>query len=324
MSDRRSQSRAEVVRQRRSQQTARRASDSAARIRSAPATVTARGTAAAFPTPARKPARPALRRYENAAGLSLNGTRVHVPALPQIRIGWRWASAAIVVFAFWALYMLWSLPQFRVSQAQVTGNQRIATAEIDAALGLRGQPVFSLDPRDIERAVRLAYPDLASASIGISFPAVVQVNVVERQPVIAWAQDNAVTWVDQGGIAFPPRGQAAGLIAVIASGRPPALAADPLADPLSAPPFITPGLVATLQALAPYVPAGTPILYDPRYGMGWQDNRGWLVYFGPNSGRMQLKLRVYESLAAWLIGRGIQPRLISVAYPDAPFYRLGQ
>lgn len=326
MSDRQSQSRAEIVRQRRSQQNARRVSDSATRIRSVPTTVTTRGTGTLRPAPARKTtARPATRRYENAASLTLNGAQLRVPALPQIQMGWRWASAVIVIFTFWALYMMWSAPQFRVSEARVVGNQRLSNAEVNAALGLYGQPSFSLDPQDMQRALRLAYPDLSGASVSVSFPASVQVTVVERQPVIAWQQDNAVTWIDQNGIAFPPRGQAAtSLIPVIANGRPPALAADPLADPLSAPPFITPTLVATLQTLAPYVPAGTPILYDPRYGMGWQDSRGWLVYFGQNTGKMQLKLRVYETLAAWLTQKGITPKLISVAQPDAPFYRLGQ
>jgi hypothetical protein len=55
--------------------------------------------------------------------------------------------------------------------------------------------------------------------------------------------------------------------------------------------------------------------------MGWKDNRGWEVYFGQNSGEMTLKLRIYQALQDDLTKKGITPSLISVAYPDAPFYR---
>ncbi len=63
------------------------------------------------------------------------------------------------------------------------------------------------------------------------------------------------------------------------------------------------------------------MIYDPQYGLGWQDPRGWSVYFGQNTQNIAMKLEVYQSLVENIISQGIQPTLISMAYPDAPFYK---
>jgi hypothetical protein len=64
--------------------------------------------------------------------------------------------------------------------------------------------------------------------------------------------------------------------------------------------------------------------YDPQDGLGWTDSRGWKVYFGTNAKDMPLKVRVYQSLVDSLMARGLYPAFISVAYPDAPYYRMAQ
>jgi hypothetical protein len=218
------------------------------------------------------------------------------------------------------LYWLWTSPQFAVSNAEVTGNVRLSTGDINSVLALNGRAIFTVNPRGLEQALRVSFPDLARVSVSVAFPNRVSVTVFERTPIIAWQQDNALAWIDAQGVAFPPRGQVEGLIPVIAGGAPPK-AQVASSDPLSAPAFLSSGLLNALQILAPYVPDGSAILYDPTYGMGWKDNRGWVVYFGQNSGEMALKLRIYQALQDDLTKKGITPSLISVAYPDAPFYR---
>ena len=49
-----------------------------------------------------------------------------------------------------AIYLAYNLPYFRVTQAQVTGNQIISLDEINAVMGVAGQPVFTLKPDEIE------------------------------------------------------------------------------------------------------------------------------------------------------------------------------
>jgi hypothetical protein len=89
--------------------------------------------------------------------------------------------------------------------------------------------------------------------------------VTERQPIIQWQQDGGYAWIDETGTAFRPRGEAQNLIVVQA------LAAPAIDEPFPGR-HVGPAAVhfqetvKALVALAPYVPPGTPILYDPASG----------------------------------------------------------
>jgi hypothetical protein len=83
-------------------------------------------------------------------------------------------------------------------------------------------------------------------------------------------------------------------------------------------------MVKSIQILAPSIPAGTTMVYDPRYGLGWLDARGWQVSFGIDARDMALKLQVYQSLVTSLTQQGIIPTFISVQYANAPYYRMSQ
>jgi len=286
--------------------------------------LTARGVVNDFAFQRRK--KVARRRFD--ALLSLPRPALRPLALPHfhLRLGWRLLSFVLVVVLGVALYLLWSMPQFRVSAAQVTGNQRLTANEIDAVLGLAGLPIFTLTPAQIEAQALRNYPELASVTASISLPNLVAVHVTERQPVILWQQDGGFTWIDATGVAFRPRGEAPGLVVVQALAAPPAPPPAPAPEPgaLAPPAFISAETVNAILTLAPFVPAGTPILYDPMAGLSWNDGRGWQAVFGSGAGDMPIKARVYQALVDNLSGRGIRPVLINVAYPNAPFYRLEQ
>jgi hypothetical protein len=79
--------------------------------------------------------------------------------------------------------------------------------------------------------------------------------------------------------------------------------------------------VQAIITLAPQIPPGAPMIYDPGYGMGWQDPRGWSVFFGQDTQDIEMKKNVYQAITDLLSRQGIQPTLISVAYLDAPFYK---
>ncbi|MDO9302896.1 MAG: hypothetical protein Q7T89_16025, partial [Anaerolineales bacterium] len=85
--------------------------------------------------------------------------------------------------------------------------------------------------------------------------------------------------------------------------------------------FIQKELVDAILALAPTVPADATMVFDPSFGLGWTDSRGWKSFFGTSAQDMPLKVRVYQSLVDSLVSRGKSPVFISVMYPDAPFYR---
>lgn len=301
-------SRAETVRQRRTQESIQRQSAVVTRVRRA--------------APVKEVHKPQkqTRRYQ-ATSIAIPQARPQEHTLPQVRPGWRLLSGSLIALFAWALYMLWTSPLFQLNEAVVQGNQRIPVEEINAVLGLKGLPVFLAAPETLEQSLLAVFPDLASASVDVSLPATLTITITERQPVLAWVESGGMIWVDGEGMAFRPRGDVPGLTIVQAVGRPPSVQVEPNAIAAAAP-FLPVELVQALQSMAPYVPAGTPILYDPQYGLGWNDTRGWLAYFGLRTDDLALKLRIYETLVNSLVQSGRRPVLVSIAYPNAPFYRL--
>ncbi len=317
-------SRAEAVRMRRRQKTQRRAVKSLQQITRPLPAITSRenmGYAAPEPTNQSK----TRRRYQ--AAFSLPGVQIHMPVftLPRFEVGWRLLSFAISLTLGVALYLAWTLPMFRVTVAQVTGNQRITTDEINTVLDSAGKPIFTILPSELEQQIRVNYPELASVEVTLALPNSVSVNVTERQPLVLWQENGAYTWLDENGVAFRPRGPqgADKLISVNALASPPH--GQPSAsDPLSPTPYVSEDMVKAIQILAPDVPSNATLTYDPRYGLGWSDSRGWQAYFGSDSKDMNMRLLVYQSLVNSLLQRGIYPIFINVQYSNAPYYRLSQ
>jgi cell division protein FtsQ len=251
---------------------------------------------------------------------SLGRASVRAPSLSIPQFGPRWISAGITLVLVFLLFTMWTGSLFNVSAAEITGNARLAGSEISAATGMVDEPVFKAVPAQIEKNLRLSYPDLASVHVRVTFPNHVKVDVVERMPMLAWYQNGVMTWIDANGVAFMPRGEVPGLVQVSANGAPPTVANDP-ETPLYDQKFMTPDMVETMVTLAPIVPAGLPMIFDPQYGMGWQDPRGWFVYFGQNTTDIPMKMVVYQAIVDSFILQGIQPALISVEYLDAPIYK---
>lgn len=255
------------------------------------------------------------KRYDSASAFSTTPSL----ALPHLHAG-RLASGALSLALGFLLYTMWNAPLFHVSGVEMYGNQRLGMTEINAALRLVGEPVFKAAPAQIEANLRADYPDLADVKVQVSLPNRIIVHMVERAPILTWHQGEQAFWVDAEGVAFPIRGEASVLIDVFANGRPP----QPILsnDQTKAPPaFIDPALVRVIANLFPYVPPGQPMVYDPSYGMGWEDPRGWSVYFGQNTEDIPLKLQVYQAIVDKLTASGITPTLISVEYLRAPFYK---
>ena len=259
-------------------------------------------------------------RYGSEYAFSLGRTAVHAPALSLPALGPRWISAGLTLFLGILLYTMWTANTFQVTAAEVTGNHRLTAPEVSSILGMVGQPIFKAIPAQIEKNLRTAFPDLEKVSVAVGFPNHIRVSVVERTPILIWSQDGTITWIDPNGVAFTPRGEVSGLIPITSNGNPPKIPMDATKS-IYDQPFITTNLVQALVALYPQVPAGAPMIYDPKYGMGWQDPHGWSVYFGLNTQGIDLKKKVYQAILNSFSQQGIQPTLISVEYLDAPFYK---
>ena len=256
--------------------------------------------------------------YEFA--LNLGHTAVRAPALSLPKLGSRWVSVVLTLLLGLLLYTMQTANIFKVGAIEVTGNKRLAAADVNTVLNLTGQSIFKITPTQIEENLRTAFPDLAGVNVQIGIPNKIRVDIVERTPILAWYQGGNLTWVDSNGVAFTPRGDVPGLIQIASSSNPPQLSADPQKS-ASEQSFITTDMVKAILALYPQVPGGAPMIYDPKYGVGWQDSRGWSVYFGQNSQDIDMKEKIYQAMLDSFSKQGIQPTLISVAYLDAPFYK---
>lgn len=256
------------------------------------------------------------RRFDIA--LSVPGAELRLPAIPAVRLGWRVLSGFLVVLLLGLLYTLWNLPAYQVEAARVRGLQRLTAQEVNAVLKVAGKPIFTVEPRRLERDLQEAFPELYDIAVRASFPAEVMVSVQERQPVLAWNQGSLTLWVDEQGVAFPPRGEADIQVLVEGLAAPPSL---PASEEQKAR-FLDPAWIPAIITVAEYAPEGTRLLYDSRHGLGWQDPQGWQVFLGKDNRDIGENMQVYTALKKQLVRDGISPALISVEYVDAPYYRM--
>ena len=329
MSDKETPSRADIVRQRRKQDETRRSTKRPAARASLPTpTLPRRGVTLDASTQRVKQQRKPVRKYEavaTAAPVAGEMRPARSLSLPrvQIRVGWRLLSFFLLAIFGVAIYFAWTLPLFRVPAATLSGNQMLTAEEIESVLRLNGSPVYFVVPANVENALRLNFPEITSANVTVDLPNKVTATIVERQPIIRWEQSGSYAWVDAEGVIFRPRGERSDLVVVSASGSPPAGLKSEV-DALAPVPYVARPIVESIRLLAPNVPQGSVLLYDPKFGLGWVDARGWTAWFGADPDQTDMKLRVYASLVTSILERGITPTFINVAYPSAPYYRVGQ
>jgi hypothetical protein len=251
--------------------------------------------------------------------------------MPEVRFGWRLASAALAIMMLSMLYMMFMTPTFKVESVQVTGLQRLTASDVNLMLGLAGETIFAIDPQGIYTRLEEAFPELAEVELAVGLPAVVALDLVERTPIIAWVQGNDEFWVDAEGVSFEPRGEVETLLRVNAGGLPVNVEMTGLNHRFFK---LEPALVATMLAMQKYLPEEAVLVYSPDRGFGWHDSRGWDAYFGnavPLGGtvnteapidQIDQKLVVYQTLVEALNAQHIEPALISVEFLHAPYYRL--
>ncbi len=332
-------SRAEQLRQRRSQKTQPRGvpvkKTAPAAPRHQPAVV--RGYQATTSIPLRK-AKPTKVRKQFYYSLGASGAEIRLPAIPLINPGARLISAVLLVISLLALYTIGFGSQFEVSNFKVEGIQRLSYGEFEAVLKLEGAQIIEFDPQQAAADLAKAYPELAFIDISVGLPAEVTIQVVERQPMMAWeAGGDTWYWLDAEGVILPPRGDAGELLQIESDQIPPLVALPVVAETAqtanqnpsaTTSPTEIWGRVADAQVLKAIndlllrLPPESNLVYNSMNGLGWQDPRGWEVYIGKNLENFEQKLTVYESIVANFEKQGVYPQeLVSVEFINAPFYR---
>jgi hypothetical protein len=273
-------------------------------------------------------------RQQRRIYLSTNipGSEIRLPAMPEVKLGWRLLSAFLVILLGIGIYMLYFSDRFEISTLNLSGAQRIPAEEILDKLELSGKPIISVIPSEVEAQILAEFPDIKSAVVSVELPANLTISIQERIPAITWIIDGeATTWVDDEGFAFPIRGEATIPLKVMANGDPPrplgyidpaSETAEETETPILPTPSVDPQFVASVLKLRTYIPAGAALLYDPENGLGWTDAQGWQVYLGTDVSQIDVKLVEYQKIVTALLEQNLQPVLISVEYIHAPYYRL--
>lgn len=263
--------------------------------------------------------------------LKTKGAELQLPAFPQIKLGWRLISGAIFFLSLAVVITFSSLSTFKVSAIHLEGAERLTAEAITAQLGINGTSIIKIKPEEIETEIIERFPSVSTVSVTAGLPSAVTVKITERQPLIAWQQDGNTLWIDATGVMFVPRGEVEVPLTVIAAGDPPAAISasdDTTGEEAQAAtptlPKTTPEFLEGVLSLTQYLPEGSVLQYDPQFGLGWQDPAGWLVYFGKDISNIDLKLAEYQTILAELSEQNLTPRMISLEYLYAPFYRLEQ
>lgn len=275
------------------------------------------------------------KRHTMNVPLKSTGAELRLPAFPRFELGWRLISGLIFSFSLAVVISFSSLNAFTISAINLKGAQRLGGEAILSQLDLSGTSIIGINPEDIEARVLENFPSLKNVRVSVGLPASVNIQVVERQPIVHWQQNSTSYWIDSEGVMFPIIGEAEVPLTVIANSNPPAR---PLTEDSSTGeeiqeisllieptlPQTTPEFVEGILSLSNYIPEGTSLQYDPRFGLGWQDPIGSLVYFGTDTTDIDIKLAGYQTIIAALHKKNITPSMISLEFLHAPFYRLEQ
>ena len=258
-------------------------------------------------------------------GLAFNAPKAPSVTLSMPRIGFgpRIISFLIAIFCVLDLYCMLNYDPFIAHTAEISGNSQISEQEIQNVLGIANLPAAQLDPNQVQINILAAFPNIASAQVDVNLPSDVVVTVVERTPIAAWQQNGQTTWLDAQGYSFPPHGQVDNLPSITALGAPPVVDVDQN-QAFGARPFLSSGMSQLIASLLISMPKGAQLIFDPQYGIGWNDPQGWKVYFGQSDQNIVLKLQVYQNLVTYLQKKNIKPTIINVEYPNAPYYQLAQ
>lgn len=268
-----------------------------------------------------------------------SGAEMIISGLPIVRFGWRLVSGVLALFMAVIITLVITTDTFTTSALSIQGLRRVNAADVAGVLDLGGTPAYLLDPDEILLDIQTSFPEFYDVNVDITYPAVVNISLKERGPVIAWKYDTLTLWVDADGNVFTPRGEADGLITVESSVAPPRIQVqmtdreiqiarelgrlEQTEEVMMKDGPVDPDLVKQILYLASQKPEITSLSYTPRNGYGWHDDqRDWNIFFGPTLDDLGQKLLLYAAIKDYVLEKGISIEAISVAFTQAPFYRL--
>ena len=268
-----------------------------------------------------------------------NGVETRLFSMPVLKFNWQWVSGSLAVVLLIIVLLMTNMTAFVINSINVSGLQRLTADDLAPIVQVNAGSAFTLDRDELTSAIAIAFPELQDIHVRVKLPATVTITVTERQPVMVWSTTESNLWVDAEGVVFTPRGETPAILNIFSADPLPltttvtsprsaldyaAMVIDRQENPLTPESvilYMNPSVMKAAMDLSTQMPQGSTLVYDSVSGMGWQDPRGWNVFFGTSLEDMQAKNIAYQAIVERLTAMGITPTTISVEYADAPYYR---
>ncbi|MCO5188417.1 MAG: FtsQ-type POTRA domain-containing protein [Anaerolineae bacterium] len=257
-------------------------------------------------------------------------------SLRTILFSTRWYSVALLALCIYALYLIGDNPRYYLTNISVQGATALSAEDVTAISALGGQHIFAVRPD--EAAAKIGQlPGVVMARVETHWPDETHIVVEEDTPVIAWTENGNTYWVNNRGEYIPAATIGTPPINIVAE-LPPVAVVDDVetavtdtdaveeesAESVSVPiatflRFVAPELMVGAQQLHDLRPDIEQFNYSLTGGLGFQDERGWYVYFGSGADMAQ-KDALHEAIVADLRNKSITPTYISVSDLAKPYY----
>ncbi len=263
-----------------------------------------------------------------------NQTRVRLPlaSLRQIVLSARWLSLGLLALSIYALTLIGMDENFYVTAVPVEGVISIPATEVVQASHLAGSHIFAAHPGMAAQEIMDNVPGIISATVTLTWPNQVQINVTEDSPIAIWIEGSNQYWVTRTGRLIPARSASLGLLMIQSEVEPGAAGVETAVATTTATEgevgvetinpnahFIPHDVLAGALQLKQLRPNIDRLFYRPSSGLSFQDGRGWRVFFGTGTDMLQ-KLVVYETIVEELLAQGLTPQYVSVSNQAKPYY----
>ena len=229
----------------------------------------------------------------------------------------RWVSGVLaIIFGGMAACYAY-LPMFRFQDITIRGMAKISKDEVIYFTGVKGKPIFTVVPEDIRETLLTLYHDIYEAEVTIDFPAVMDIVLTERVPVVEWDFGGSRFWIDKDGLVLNESSSQADTIHVYADSYPGA----PNQEDRNIPAYFSKDVLNSILTMGSIAPEDKPLYFTYKNGFGWDTDEGWRIFFGKTDSDIEEKLRMERSLAVYFHENEIEPIFVSLAYKDAPYYR---
>jgi cell division septal protein FtsQ len=239
------------------------------------------------------------------------------------RIRWRsvgWRLLAVVVLAALIGVLAYASSDFGFfvyrDSTRIEGARFLQADEIFAAAGVDEQNIFWIDPAKVAGRI-VALDGVKAARVRCDLPALVTIEVEEREPVVMWratSQDQDL-WLDETGLVLPYHGDvnSPDMVFVVDYGERHLKVGDRIEPE---------GIVQSVLQLAATLPGEQVYYYQPDRGLSFTHRVSggqWPVYVG-TADDLARKIQVVQALTEYLVANNVGPRYVDVRWAQHPVY----